>query len=77
MWCKHEGAHRCREAMVGSGTAADTKDLLRGWKVALDNDYALHPAAHLGGAGTCSNACKRFKTTQRNIISHYIFLSEN
>lgn len=29
------------------------------WKVAVENDYGLHPAVHLGGANMCLNVCKR------------------
>lgn len=39
-----------QRGMVSGGVGADTKGLLSSGKVAVENNYALNPAVHLGGA---------------------------
>lgn len=46
------------------------------WKVAVENNYALHPVVLLAGAEVCLNVCNRIKNSLK-IDTFFMLNSEN
>lgn len=65
LWCVRtwDFTQMHRGMVVSSGVAADTKGSTQEWKIAVENNYALHPAVCLAGANVCLDECNRIRNS--------------